>query len=510
MTGLSFLAGIAPDALAASSLHSSRVGARVSDFDGLKRHARSLAQAAYAAPPYTGSSVLRELSPEEFTEIRFLPEKALWRRELDYEIHFIKPGVYADRLVALNEIRDGAVHPIPYDPEQFDLGRLSDDIYGTVGGHGGFKAVYPLHPAHHWKDELIVFHGASYFRFLGQHQQYGLSARGIAVDTGLPRMEEFPDFREFWLQKPSAEGEPLVVLALLDGPSIAGAYRFEVSPGEETGVSVEAVLYPRKAMEKLGLAPLTSMYITGDTERQRADGKPPPKVHDSDGLQILTQDGRQIWRPLVRRRGVQLTEHHVANPRGFGLMQRDLSADNYDTPEKRYHKRPGYWVTPRKGFDEGHVELMEIGSTDVDFDSIGAFFVPAGPIRPGEPIEIAYDLRSVLGGAATSDAEMIVQGGWMVPLDKGRDTPYLRARVTFAPTSGPSPADARRSPDALDLRFETRFGRVQKPTITQTASGAVDVDFFFEASEPDRAEVMVTLLRDALPVSETWSYLWTA
>ena len=44
--------------------------------------------------------------------------------------------------------------------------------------------------------------GASYFRVVGKGQVYGLSARGPAIDTALPSGEEFPRFREFWVERP--------------------------------------------------------------------------------------------------------------------------------------------------------------------------------------------------------------------------------------------------------------------------------------------------------------------
>ena len=45
----------------------------------------------------------------------------------------------------------------------------------------------------------MVFLGASYFRALGAGQHYGLSARGLAIDTVGGQGEEFPRFAEFWI-----------------------------------------------------------------------------------------------------------------------------------------------------------------------------------------------------------------------------------------------------------------------------------------------------------------------
>src|SRR3546814_10262563 len=72
--------------------------------------------------------------------------------------------------------------------------------------------------------DWLAFQGASYFRSAGPLHQYGLSARGIAIDTGLSKTEEFPEFTEFWLER-SPEGI-VTVYALLDGPSVTDAYLF--------------------------------------------------------------------------------------------------------------------------------------------------------------------------------------------------------------------------------------------------------------------------------------------
>src|SRR5207244_9185410 len=83
-------------------------------------------------------------------------------------------------------------------------------------GFAGFRVHYPLHsPA--YKDELIVFLGASYFRVLGRNQHYGASARALAIDTAAPGGEEFPSFTDFWLVRPQPADRVLTIYALLDG-----------------------------------------------------------------------------------------------------------------------------------------------------------------------------------------------------------------------------------------------------------------------------------------------------
>src|SRR6185503_8331737 len=137
----------------------------------------------------------------------------------------------------------------------------------------------------------------SYFRAVGKGQMFGLSTRGLAIDTGLPSGEEFPSFKEYWLERPERDARESRLYALLDSPSVTGAYSFVVQPGERTLVDVRARLFLRKAVKELGIAPLTSMFLYGE-EKGRPEGDWRPEVHDSDGLLVQSNAGEWIWRPL--------------------------------------------------------------------------------------------------------------------------------------------------------------------------------------------------------------------
>lgn len=481
----------------------------VHNYESLKVLARRLAAAPYRPPHVTQSSYLRGLTPEQFQQIRFRSERALWRDQAEFEVHYLKPGVYANDIVDLHETVAGAATRIPYDLDDFDLTGLppvpkgmAPEEAAQAGGFGGFKVLYPLHEEHHWKDELIVFRGASYFRFLGRHQQYGLSARGIAIDTALPKPEEFPDFRAFWLERPEPGQTALRILALLDGPSVCGAYRFTVTPSDETVVDVEADLILRNGVEKFGCAPLTSMYLHGDAERAANTAPGGHKVHDSDGLFMRLADGTSIWRPLVRRRGVTVTQHFAENPQGFGLLQREKDPDIFATPDKRYHKRPGYWVEPLEAFGRGHVQLVEIGSDDVDFDNIAAFWVPDSMPGPGEPFQLHYRLTSVNENPPMPVNRGYAKNSHIIPLDFGKERPYLRAAVQFR--GGPQ-GDLEKA----TARVSSPHGQTTPPILNRTPDGALELTFDLQSDNAERAESFAWLEIDGQPFTETWSYLWT-
>src|SRR5690606_11953089 len=134
---------------------------------------------------------------------------------------------------------------LPYDSGDYDFGKnaLQPQAWGDLG-HAGLRVHYPLNNAQ-YKDELVVFLGASYFRALGAGQQYGLSARGLAIDTVGGGTEEFPRFTQFWLERPAADAKQVTLFALLESPRATGAYRFDVIPGAQTVTRVQARVFLR-------------------------------------------------------------------------------------------------------------------------------------------------------------------------------------------------------------------------------------------------------------------------
>src|SRR5262245_1411203 len=228
------------------------------DFDDLIHRAQEVAAQPFAEPQRVPSWLL-EITYDQWRDIRFRPEFALWRdRKVPFQVQFFHPGLYYDRSVLIHSVEADGVHDIIFSPSQFDYGR--NDFGSRVPqdlGYAGFRVHYALKKAD-YLDEVIVFLGATYFRAVGRDEVFGLSARGLAVDTAESRGEEFPYFREFWLVSPAPNAKEIVIYALLDSVRMAGAYRFVVHPGDATVVDVEAKLFLRREVAKLGVAPLTS------------------------------------------------------------------------------------------------------------------------------------------------------------------------------------------------------------------------------------------------------------
>ncbi|MFH1480557.1 MAG: glucan biosynthesis protein G [Pseudomonadota bacterium] len=355
--------------------------------------ARQLAAKSYQAPEKKVPEFLLRIDYDDWRDIRFRQERALWIKEnLPFVVQFFHPGLLYDRPVKINVVNTHGVRPLGFSPDLFDYGkndfkdRLPRDL-----GFAGFRIHYSINTPE-YKDEIVAFLGATYFRAVAKQQNYGLSARALAIDTATLSGEEFPFFREFWLLRPSKTATELIVLALVDTPSLAGAYRFVIRPGRETVIDVTGRLFMREKVEKLCLAPLTSMFFYGEITLQRLIHDFRPEVHDSDGLQVASGEGEWIWRPLSNPGSLLVTSFQTRDPVGFGLIQRDQNFDHYQDLEARYESRPSLWVTPIGQWGSGRIELVQIPTNNEYNDNIIAYWVPSDPSKLGQPIPFSYRL----------------------------------------------------------------------------------------------------------------------
>ncbi len=379
------------------------------------------AQAAAVAPFARSGGLpraLQNLQYDQYRDIRYKPDRFLWRSaQLPFEIAFFHPGWHFAEPVRIHEVTAAGVRELRFDPDQFDYGANKVDPRTLTGlGYAGFRVHFPLNSPQ-YKDEVLVFLGASYFRALGKGQRYGLSARGLAVDTAAASGEEFPRFVEFWIERPARDARDLTIYALLDSRRMTGAYRFVLRPGVSTVLDVRARLYLRESVGKLGLAPLTSMFYFGENQPlAREDFR--PEVHDSDGLSVHSGSGEWIWRPLANPRRLLVSSFVTANPRGFGLMQRDRDFRRYEDLEARYELRPSGWVQPRGDWGPGRIELVQIPSPDETNDNIVAYWVPDRAPKPLAPYDFEYRVLWQL------EVEARAPGAWVTQTRRGRG--YVR------------------------------------------------------------------------------------
>ena len=370
------------------------VQAAIIDWDALNAMARDRAQQAWQAGRDTLPADLAQLDYDGVRDIRFRPERSTWRdQSLPFEVQYFHLGLYQKQSVRIHEIHAGQVHPLPYRSDDYDFGRnrLRTQTWQDMG-HAGFRVHFPLN-SDAYKDELIVFLGASYFRALGAGQQYGLSARALAIDTVGGDAEEFPRFTDFWLERPTPGARELTILALLDSPRASGAYRFVIQPGKTTRMAVQSRIYLRtsaRPVRTLGIAPLTSMYLFGENQPRADDFR--PEVHDSDGLMVATGEGEWLWRPLQNPDHPSVSSFAMRQLNGFGLMQRDRQFTSYEDLEARYERRPSAWVRPIGDWGPGRVELLQLPTPDETHDNIVAYWVPERLPAAGQALTFDYEL----------------------------------------------------------------------------------------------------------------------
>ena len=358
--------------------------------DDVVDQAKKLASEPFK-PPATIPDFLNQLSYDEYRDVRFDSAQSVWKDgNGKFQVERIHPGLFYRNSVAINTYDSSGVRRVPFSPTLFNYGKntFADKIPANLG-FAGFRIAYPLYKKEE-HNHVLVFAGASYFRAVAKHEVFGLSARGLAIDTGLPSGEEFPFFKEFWLERPpSREATAMKIYALLDSQRMTGAYEFTLRVSARTVVDVRATLFQRKTVKELGIAPLTSMFLYGE-DRSRPPGDWRPEVHDSDGLLIHAGTGEWIWRPLVNPGRLLVSYFELDTPRGFGLLQRDRSFQSYEDLEARYDLRPNAWITPVGSWGKGQVKLVEIPSQKETNDNIVAYWIPNTLPRVGEPIDLAY------------------------------------------------------------------------------------------------------------------------
>jgi len=352
--------------------------------------AKTLAAKAFV-PPRQIPDYLKQLNYDQYRDIRFDPVHALWKDSGNFRVEFIHPGLFYNHAVAINILDREGIRRAPFSPKLFTYGqnKFSAKIPLDLG-FAGFRITYPLRDKNDY-NHVLVFAGASYFRAVAKYSVFGLSARGLAIDTGLPSGEEFPFFREFWIERPSKNALEMRIFALLDSKRVTGAYEFVLRPGKKTVIDVKAKLFSRQSVKELGIAPLTSMFFYGE-EKPRPAGEWRPEVHDSDGLLIHASTGEWIWRPLVNPERLQISYFHVENPRGFGLLQRDRHFQNYEDLETRHELRPNAWIIPVGKWGKGKMKLVEVPTQKETNDNIVAYWLPANSPSPERPFEFAYKI----------------------------------------------------------------------------------------------------------------------
>jgi periplasmic glucans biosynthesis protein len=478
------------------------------DYARLKGLARVRAAAPYAPAPDRLPPAVEHLDWDHWEAIRYRDDRALWAGEgLRYQIRFGHLGFRVLKPVRMYSVEEGHAREIAYDPGMWDYSRAGLDARHLPAdlGFGGFQVFYHTDRVR----DCAVFEGASYFRAVDGDMQYGMSQRGLAIDTGMPRPEEFPDFIAYYLERPQRNSNLLTVYGLLDSPSAAGAYRFVIDMADTQVFDIDAALYPRKEIERIGIAPGTSMFFAGKNQKNISEDWR-PEIHDSDGLQIWNGAGEWLWRPLINPNVVRVNSFLDDGPRGFGLIQRERSFSAYQDDGVFYEKRPSVWVEPKGNWGKGAVMLVEIPTRDETMDNIVAFWNPAQQPRAGEELLFGYRLywcryAPVAPKLATTGATRTGIGGvvgqkrthfsWRFVVDFfGGDVPLLTDTDHVVPVIWASRG-----------RIEIASARPLRPLDGWRAM--FDLAPTDASTEP--IDMRLYLALDGQPLTETWLYQYT-
>lgn len=477
-------------------------------YDGLIERARKLAGEAYKPPYRPMPEVVSKINYEVHGQIHWKNDLALFvdGPSTTYPVTFFHLGQFFPKSVKMHELRAGQAREILYSPDYFDM--PADSIARKLPKDAGF-AGFRLHESKarsDWKtQDWIAFLGASYFRTIGALGQYGLSARGITVNTTAKTPEEFPDFVEFYLEPAPNDHEPETIYALLDGPSITGAYRFQCWRKTGVLVDVECALFLRADIEQLGVAPLTSMYWFGESDRPyRVDWR--PEVHDSDGLAIWNGRGERILRPLNNPSRVITSSFQDQTPKGFGLLQRDRCYEHF-LDGVNYDKRPSVWIEPLSDFGAGAVKLVEIPTNDETNDNIVAFWTPSAPAKKGDALRYKYrthwlaDEPFPATNIAHVFATRIGRGG-----EPGKPRPP-HGIAKFVVEFAGKPIDTMPGNEKLSADITASRGKISyvfvEPVGT-TKRWRAQFDLTAEGADP--VELRLFLKKGNTPLTETWLY----
>lgn len=479
------------------------------DYEQLVAKAKKRAAGDYQPPAEVPQS-LRDLSADDLSHINFKRDDALWHdSKLPFQTMFYHPGSYYSHAVKIHVVNDGKVRDYSFDKNRFDY--PDDKLKKSVPDDVGYAGLRLLHTLNNPKklDEVTSFLGASYFRALAGDEHYGLSARGLSIDTGnMQEGEEFPDFTEFWLVRPDSKSDDLTLYALLDSKSVTGAYKFVITPGKQaTHTHVEETLFTRKAIDKLGIAPLTSMFTWGENSLARLDDFR-PEAHDSDGMLISSANGEWVWRPLVNPQKLWLNQFNASNVRGFGLMQRDRKFDDYQDLNYEYEKRPNAWVTPEGDWGNGHLELVEIPSDSEVNDNIGLYWIPQDLVKAGQRLHFAYDIKwsskieipDSLGHAAATRVGMAA-------VTPGQQKNQVRVAIDFVGGELGKLKDANSVQPRVNAMRDVTLHDIQ--AVRNPHTGGWRLTFLVPTSALKTPLELRAYLADANGggLTETWSYL---
>lgn len=472
----------------------------------LEAYASQLAQKAYVAPQSKIDPFFEGLKYDGHREIRFKSDKALYSDLGEsFRVEFFHPGWMFKKTVEFAEIVDGQPKAVPFNRDLFDYGKLKlPETVTYPSSFTGFRLLAPDSLANK-RFEFLVFQGASYFRAVTTKWGWGLSARAVAINTVGGEPEEFPDFTHFWFQRPRPGDKTFKFYALLNGPSVTGAFEFETQPGEETVMTVSGSIFLRRVVKLLGLAPFSSMFWFGEnTHPKPMDFR--PEVHDSDGLLIEQNFGPTIWRPLDNSKEMRQSVFSIESLKGFGLMERDRDFSHFEDLEAQYHKRTAVWVEPLEGFGRGKLHLIELATGEETWDNVVSMWEPDHLPTATEPLRFAYKLHWL--GEHEHNLAKVTATRYGEAIATPEDPNDFLFVIDFTKGKVPEGAAADWTP-GVEVNLPAGAKLIDKRVMANPETGGWRAFFKLDAPPTLKLLEMTCELNDGKqPLSERWTYQW--
>ncbi len=466
--------------------------------DTVLKAAMQLAASPYKAPEAPLPSVFSGLNFEQYASIRRAPGAAIWANEkLGFSLEPLHRGFVYTTPIAINIVENGLSQRLNYDPADYDFGKLQPP---AQIGDLGFSGLRILSASDQGFQDAAIFQGASFYRSRARGQNFGVTARGLAIRTGDDPGEEFPLFREFWIEKPAPASNTLTMHALLDSQSVTGAFRFTIRPLETTIIDTEMTLIARVATDRLGVGAMAASYLFSGLDHRRADDWR-AAVYEVTGLQMLSGSGEWLWRPVANRETLQISAFSDIDPRGFGLVQRSRTFDAFYDDEGRWELRPTLWIEPIGEWSEGDMRLLEIPVTSENNANILAQWRPKGGIAAGGTLSLAF--RQFWCWTPPSKPQLAICTSSRAGMFAGK--PRFTVEMT-----GDVFADPQRAAAAVADLHANPGKIVSVKLFPYKERRSVRVMFDLDPGSEAVSELRLTLNVDNQAVSETWLYRWTA
>ena len=466
--------------------------------DTVVKMAVELASKPFKPPEAPLPSVFSGLTFDQYASIRRVPGTAIWSdQKLGFSLEPLHRGFVYTTPIAINIVENGMAQKVIYEASNFDFGELKPP---AVLGDLGFAGLRILKGAEQGFEDVAIFQGASFYRARAHAQPFGVTARGLAIRTGDEPGEEFPLFREFWVEKPNPAANTLTVHALLDSASITGAFRFTLRPLEATIIDTETTLIARAGVDKLGLGAMAATYLFSGLDHRLVDDVR-AAVYESTGLQILTGNGEWLWRPVSNRETLQISAFSDLNPRGFGLLQRSRSFDAFYDDDTHWELKPSLWIEPIGDWGEGDLRLLEIPAEAETNENVIAQWRPKTGMAAATSRMLAY--RQFWCWSPPSRPPLAS----CVSSRRGKVGAHQRFAVEMEGDLFADPAKAA----AASADVHAAPGKIVSVRLFPNKDRrSVRVVFDLDPGSETYSELRLTLSVDNQPASETWLYRWTA